>query len=340
MIASTLIFAAPRWHWLTAGAVVLLAALIWFSAKARRLQLSDFADASLLASLLGSHSAARRVVKNTILFLSLIFLGLALARPQWGDVKDEVQRKGEDVVFLIDTSKSMLAADVRPNRLERAKTAMREFIHRYAKGSVGLVAFAGDSFLLCPPTMDYDAFEEEVGELDTDAIPQQGTNIAAAIFSGKKAFDKSDRRKVLVLLTDGEDLDQLGIKAAEEVAKEGVTIFSIGLGTTGGALIQVPQLNGTLGPLLDERNQPVTSRLDEATLRTIAETTGGTYRRLDSVTGGMADVALALRDAEKKPGGVERRRGVDRYEWPLAVAICLLVVESLLTTRRRAKLLQ
>ena len=330
-------FAAPQWLWITALALLLTAALFWVSAKVRRRQLAEFADAARRADLLASHSPAMRVVKNTMLFLALLLAGIALARPQWGETEERVDRKGDDVVFLIDCSKSMLATDVTPSRLERAKMAVLDFLRRHAGGRVGLVAFAGDAFLQCPLTLDYDAFEESIRDLDTDSVLVPGTDIASALFAGSRAFEKSERRKILVLVTDGEDLERAGIEAAKKLAKDGVVVFAVGVGTPGGSVIQVQSKGGEMEPLRDEKGQPVTSRLDEATLRAIAETTGGTYRRLETIAGGLADVASALKDPLSKPAAVFRKRlGIDRYRWPLAVAIFLLVAESLLRTRRRA----
>lgn len=330
-------FAAPHWLWLTAGLAILCVLLFWRSSLARRRQIAGFADAGQRDALLASHSRTMRVVKNTLLFIALLALGLALARPQWGETEEQIDRKGGDVVFLLDTSKSMLARDVTPNRLERAKTAMLDFLRRNAGGRVGLVAYAGDAFLQCPLTLDYDAFEDSVRELDTDTVLVPGTDIASALFAGRSALDKAERKKVLVLLTDGEDLEKVGVAAAKKIAAEGVAVFTVGVGTPNGGVVQVPGPDGALTPLLDGRDQPVTSRLDEGTLRSIAEATGGTYRRLDSIQGGMADVVSALKDPQSKSAVVFRkRRGIDRYQWPLAVAIFLLVGESLLRTRRRA----
>ena len=339
MKLSPLQFAAPHWLWLTAGTAVAVALLFRLSAVARRRQLAEFADPSQRDSLLASHSRVMRVVKNSLLFLALALLGIALARPQWGEIEEEVERKGDDVVFLLDTSKSMLVMDVQPNRIERAKLALLDFVHRHAGGRVGLVAFAGDAFLQCPLTLDYDAFEDNVREVDTDAVLVPGTDIASALFAGRSAFEKSERRKVLVLLTDGEDLERAGIEAAKKIGAEGVTVFTVGVGTAGGGIVHVRRPDGVVTPLLDERDQPVTSRLDEKTLRAIAESTGGTYRQLDSIAGGMADVVGALKDSQLKPvAGFRKRRGIDRYQWPLAIAILLLVIESVLRTRRRVAL--
>ena len=329
-------FASPGWLWITAVMMLGIAALFWMSRNARRRQLAQFVDASRRGQLLASHSAAMRVVKNLMIFLSLALIGLALARPQWGESEERIDRRGDDVVFLIDASRSMLATDVVPNRLERAKLAVLDFLHRHAGGRVALVGYAGDAFLQCPLTLDYDAFEDAVRDLDTESVPVPGTDIASALFAGTRAFEKSERRKVLVLVTDGEDLERIGIDAAKKLAEDGVVVFTVGVGTPNGGSVQVRNKAGELEPLQDDKGQPVTSRLDETTLRSIAEATGGTYRRLETIGSGLADVASALKDPLSKPAAVFRKKlGIDRYRWPLAVAIFLLVAESLFRTRRR-----
>lgn len=335
MIAA-LHFANPVWLGVTAGAVVLLAVLLWYSSRSRARQFAAFADPAQAGALLASHSPLRRVVKNGLLLLSTAVLGLALARPQWGVVDEEMMRaKGEDVVFMLDLSKSMLAADVTPNRLERAKLAIVGFLHGQSGGRMGLVVFAGNAFLRVPLTLDYAAFEESVMSTSPEDIYVPGTDLGTALAVAKSAFEKTDKRKVLVLLTDGEDLEKLGVKSAEEFAKDGIVVFTVGMGTAAGASVQAVQQNGILAQVLDSQGQPVISRLDETTLRKIAEATGGTYRRLDRISDAMEDVERALRTTDvTAAGGVVKRRGVDRYAWFVAVAILLLVVESLLTTRR------
>ena len=163
-----------------------------------------------------------------------------------------------------------------------------------------------------------------------------GTDLGTALAVAKGAFEKTDKRRVLVLLTDGEDLEKLGVKYAEEFAKDGIVVFTVGMGTATGAAVQTLLPNGASVPMLDAQGQPVISRLDEATLRGIADATGGTYRRMDRISDAMMDVERAMRATELTPGGgVVKRRGVDRYPWFVAVAILLLVVDSFLTTRRR-----
>jgi len=337
MSFKTFHFAAPEWLWLAAGSVILCLALFGYSARRRRVQLKQFATDDLLEQLLKGHSPAKRFIKNGLLLGAAVLMSLALARPQWGQTQDERDNDGEDILFLLDTSKSMLARDVQPNRLDRGKLAIRDFTHLHARGRIGILAYAGGAFLQCPLTFDYEAFDEAVRDLDTDSVPLAGTDISKALIVAKKAFEKGNNRKVIVLLTDGEDLEKEGIKTAETLSKEGVVIYCIGLGTESGGTVMVPQENGEIAPLLDGTGQPVISKLDEETLRQIASVSGGTYRRLDSVGAVMNDIALTLKSRAGKAASISKKRGIDRYQWPLAVAIFLLVVESLLGTRRRKR---
>lgn len=341
MTQQTLHFVSPIWLWITAAAFGFYVFLLWHASRMRRRQIAAFADAESRAALLRSHSPARRMVKNILLGTVLLLVGLTLARPQWGLAEETIQRRGEDVVFVLDLSKSMLAKDAQPSRLERAKLAILDFLHRQQGGRVGLVVFAGSAFLRCPLTLDYAAFEESVTEATPEDLFVPGSDIARGIISAKNAFEKNAERRVIVLLTDGEDLEQTGIKAAKEFAKDGVTIFTIGIGTESGAPVQVMHPTGQLGPLLDDKGQPVISRLDEPTLRTIADSTGGSYRRLENVSQAMSDVARALKTTDLQASDAAlKRRGIDRYAYPLAVAILLLVAESFLSTRRRRRAAQ
>ena len=329
-------FAEPQWLWLAALAPALLLALQSYAARARRRQLAAVAAPSVLGELTRSHSPARRALKNLLLVLAAAGIGLALARPQWGLQEFAGQQLGEDVVFAVDCSRSMLAADVSPNRLERAKLAVADFVRRHGRGRVGLVAFAGQAFLQCPLTFDYDAFEDALRALDEKTIAVPGTDIGRALDEAFRATEKADRRRVVVLLTDGEDLEGSGQRTAESLAEKGVVVFTIGVGTAAGAEILV--LNEQNQPELvrDSRGQPVRSRLDEKTLTAIAEATKGNYFPLGPLGEGLARVRRAIEGADAVSGSAPvRKLGVDRFHIPVAAVLALLVLESLIGTRRR-----
>jgi len=329
-------FAEPDWLWLAALGPLLLVALHRYAKWARAKQLARFAAADLLERLLASHSAARRFIKHAMLVLVMALIGLALARPQWGEQAEIAQALGEDVLFLLDCSRSMLAQDVRPHRLSRAKLAILDFVQRHGRGRVGLVAFAGQAFLQCPLTFDYDAFRESLMSVDENTIPVQGTDLARALEEGFLAMEKDDRRKVMVLLTDGEDLEKAGVKKAQALGEKGVQIFSIGVGTQAGAQIQTVNPQGTVESLRDERGKLVESHLDDATLRAVAEATHGQYLPLGALGEGMTGVRRALLASGDAPGLSQARKlGVDRYHYFVAAVIVLLLIESLIGTRRR-----
>jgi Ca-activated chloride channel family protein len=245
---------------------------------------------------------------------------------------------GEDTIFALDTSKSMLAADVRPNRLERAKIAIEDYLRRHARGRVGLVVFAGQAFLQCPLTLDYDAFVETLRSVDVNAVPVPGSDVGRAIDEASRALAKNEGRKIVVLITDGEDLEARGIRQAEESAKQGVSVFTVGVGTAAGSVIQVPAEPSGLQPLRDKEGRPVVSRLDENTLRQISEKTGGSYQPLGVIGDGMDKVRVAIStDGKNKRDQLVRTRGIDRFHWPLGIALLVLLVEPLLRTRVRLR---
>lgn len=331
-------FAEPRWLWLAILAPLALIALQQYAAWARRRQLQAIASSELIGRLTRSHSPLRRLFKNALLVFVMALIGIALARPQWGVQEFAAQELGEDVVIAIDCSRSMLAADVSPNRLARAKLAVSDFVRRPGVGRVGLVAFSGQAFLQCPLTFDHDAFEESLQALDEKTISLPGTDIGRALNEGFQAMEKNDRRKILVLLTDGEDLEQSGVRAAEALGKEGVIIFTIGVGTASGAEIHILNERNQPELIRDARGEPVRSRLDETTLRAIAQATKGNYFPLGPLGEGLAKVRLVLQSDETNSALLPARQlGVDRFHWFVAAVLMLLVLESLIGTRRRMK---
>ncbi|HWH70425.1 MAG TPA: VWA domain-containing protein [Candidatus Sulfotelmatobacter sp.] len=331
-------FAEPEWLWLAVLGPLALIALQRYSAWARRKQLARIAAPECVRELTRSHSPARRAIKNTLLVLALAGMGLALARPQWGEQAETSHLLGHDVVFLLDCSRSMLATDIAPNRLQRAKLAILDFVQRHGHGRVGLVAFAGQAFLQCPLTFDYNAFQDALGAIDDKTIPIPGTDIGRALDEGFRAMDKAERQKVLVLLTDGEDLEKSGVRTAEALARKGVIAFTVGVGTPAGAEIQMLNEQGKPELVRDTKGQVVRSRLDEPTLHSIAQATHGAYYPLGPVGEGLAKVRLSLDDLSNKSGFAPARKlGVDRFHLPVAVLLGLLVVESLLGTRRRPR---
>ena len=196
-----------------------LALFFWWGERVRQKLLTQFVEARLLASLTVGLSPARRKFRFALVILAVAFLIVTLARPQHGFDLEEVEQSGLDIVVAVDTSKSMLATDIAPNRLARAKLAALELMQTARADRLGLVAFAGDAFLECPLTIDDTAFQQSVQALDVNSIPQGGTAIAAAINTALTAFKEKDHYKALVLMTDGEDNDRR--RRARSGAKRG-----------------------------------------------------------------------------------------------------------------------
>ena len=327
-------FAEPHWLWLAALGPPVLLALQRYSAWARRRHLARLASPEFVGQLTLSQSPWRRLTKEIMLLLAVAGIGLALARPQWGEEAETSHLLGQDVVFLVDCSRSMLATDIAPNRLERAKLAILEFVQRQAHGRVGLVAFAGQAFLQCPLTFDYNAFQDALTILDDRTIPVLGTDVGRALDEGFHAMDKSERQKILVLLTDGEDLEKGGIRTAENLAKQGVVVFTIGVGTRAGAEVHFVNDQGRPDIVHDRKGGVVQSRLDEPTLRAIAQATKGAYYPLGPVGEGLARIRLDIENLSLSYGTSARKLGVDRFHLPVSIVLVFLVVESLIGTRR------
>jgi Ca-activated chloride channel family protein len=327
-------FEKPAWLLLAVAGPVLLFLLHRFSETKRRRQLAQLASPRFTQELTLSHSPFRRHLKHLLLLTAVACVGLALARPQWGELESNNQWAGEDVVFVLDSSNSMLAADVLPNRLQRSKLAILNFVRQHGRGRVGLVAFAGSAFLQCPLTLDYDAFERALQSVDENVIPVPGTDIGAALIEAHRGMDKESRRKLIVLVTDGEDLEKDGLKTATSLATNGVVVFTIGVGSPAGTEIQVPNQFGQSEPLRDSKGEVVRSRLDEEMLTSVAKATRGDYYPLGARGEGLMKVRSAIGVLDKSRD-TARTRGVDRYYIPIGAVLLCMVLESLIGTRRR-----
>ncbi len=336
-------FAQP--YWLLAGLLTCLL-LLWRYRRFNRQQglaLAQFVSPRLVEKLAASVSASRRWLKQGLFIAGVACLSIALARPQVGYHWREVHRKGIEILVAVDTSKSMLTQDVKPDRLGRAKLAVSDLVNNLNGDGVGLLAFAGDAFLQCPITLDYDAFRESLDSLDTGTIPRGGTDIGGAIREAQAVLDaRPGSEKILVLITDGEDLGGDAVAAAQAAGKDGVKIFTVGVGTAAGELIPVPGANGGIDFAKDPAGQFVKSRLDESALKQIAAAAGGMYEPLGQQGQGLAaiyDKGLApftRHDLASRRTKVYR----ERFQWPLLAAMFCFASEMFVGTRkRRARLL-
>src|SRR5437870_2871518 len=270
-------FAHPQILWFLAVIPPALLAFFWWSWRKQQLLRAQFIQSRLLPTLTVGISPGRQKLKLTCVLLSVTCLILALARPQWGFDWEEVKQKGLDIVIAIDVSKSMLAEDIAPNRLGRAKFAALDLMQQARSDRLGLVAFAGSAFLQCPLTVDDSAFRQSVEALDVNTIPQGGTAIAEAIETAMTAFKEGDNYKTLVLITDGEDHDSGALEAAKKAADGGLKIFTIGIGSAEGELLRIRDGKGRTDYIRDEQGNVVKSHLQEGLLKDIAQASGGAY---------------------------------------------------------------
>lgn len=328
-------FEHPNLLWLLLVIPPALGLFFWWAERARQKLLTQFVEARLLSQLTVGISPVRRKLRLALLVLALACLIITLARPQRGFDLQEVAQRGLDVVVAVDTSKSMLATDIAPNRLARAKLAVLELMQKAGTDRMGLVAFAGDAFLECPLTIDNTAFQQSLSALDVNSIPQGGTALAAAIDTALTTFKEKDHYKVLVLFTDGEDNDEGALAAAKKAAEAGLKIFTIGIGSAEGDLIRVTDANGNSDYVRDPQGNVVKSKLNESLLQQIAGAAGGFYlplRGADTIN------TLYERGLEPLPKSEGKEKLVrhyhEQFHWPLAAAILLLLAEMLLPERQ------
>jgi Ca-activated chloride channel family protein len=329
-------FLAPIW--LLVGLIAVVAmVLLEIGARRRRIQaIRLFAASHLVAALSGSVSPLKRLIKSLLLTAAVGLLFVAMARPHLLFNWQEDNRSGLDILLAVDCSKSMLTEDVKPNRIERAKLAIADFADRLPDNRLGLITFAGDAFLQCPLTLDHDAFQTAVRELDTNTIPRPGTDIATAIDLAVDALkSQPNNLKFLILVTDGEDLEGRVLNAAKNAAQAGLKIYTVGVGTPNGDRIPERDDFGAVRYHQDSNGQEVVSKLDESTLSQIAELTGGAYAELGQQGEGLDQIYSRYIEPLPKQNLDERREKIriERFEWPLALAILFLMWEFMINER-------
>ena len=326
--------AAPQMFWLLLIVPALLA-FFWWSWRVRQRLMAQFIQSRLLPGLISGVSSTRQKIRGGLILAAIVFFVFALARLQWGYHEEEMPQKGLDIVVAIDTSKSMLAGDIAPNRLERAKLAAQSLMQEAKSDRLGVVAFSGTAFLECPLTVDAGAFQQSVEALNVNTISEGGTSLAEAIRTAARAFKEGGNYKVLVLFTDGEDNDEGAEDAAKAAAKDGLRIFTVGIGTAAGELLQYRDQNGNTEYIRDGQNNVVKSHLNETLLRQIASDSDGAYY---SLSGANTMEALYQRSLAPLPKSETKdafvRRPYERYHWPLLVGIILLIAEMFFPERK------
>lgn len=332
-------FAQPQILAAYEGLVILGIFLFWGLSQRKKI-LERFADKRLLPQIIPAFAPRRLMEKNILMIGVFFFAILSLARPQWGFEWQEVKHRGLDILIAVDTSKSMLAADVKPNRLERTKLAVKDLIKNLKGDRIGLIAFAGDAFMVCPLTSDYGGFMLSLDDLSAQTIPRGGTNVSRAIDQAIRGYDQTPSQyKAIILITDGDNLEGDPIGSAKKAKENGIKIYCIGIGTPEGELIQIADEKGQKEFLKDRHGNFVKSRLNEKLLQKIASTADGIYVRSVGAEFGLDYIythELAKwqkRDIEEKM----KKHHFDRFQIPLSIAFALLLWETCLVSLRGKK---
>lgn len=310
----------------------------WWMEKRYQEKKVKFVSKALTSKINPDFDPLKRILKLGLIVLVFIFAIISLARPQWGYELREVKRKGIDILIVVDVSKSMLTQDVKPNRLERTKLAVKDLIKMLKGDRVGLLAFSGDAFLVCPLTVDYNGFLLSLNDLDTRTISKGGTNIAVAIEKAVEAYDKDKNNlKSIIIVTDGDNLEGDPIKQAKMAKEKGVKVYTIGIGTKSGELIKVPNGQGSEEYLKDSKGNYVKSRLNESLLKEIADVTNAAYFKSAGSRFGLVTIyeqelsKVEKRDFESKID----KKYYERFQVPLLIAFLLLLIETCLTSTKR-----
>jgi Ca-activated chloride channel family protein len=330
-------FARPDYLYLLT-LLPLAALVVLWAARRRERDLARLGTPELIRALSSSVSHTRRRWKTALWFLALLAVIVALARPLWGTEVQVVAQRGVQVMAVLDVSASMLAEDVKPNRLERAKLAIEEVMAQLGGHELGLVLFSGAAFVQFPLTSDMNTTRSFLRAAGPDSISRPGTALDEAIDVAVKGFpENSASQRVILLLTDGEGHQEGDVLAAARAAAEaGVTIHAIGFGSSAGEPIPIRDEDGDLiGYKKDTDGETVLSRLDEATLQAIADQTGGTFQRFSGSGDEIDDVADAIAALPKSDTEDQfETRGVERFGWFAGFALLALGAEFLVGERK------
>jgi len=310
--------------------------LFWYLGRGRKKVLQDFADKELHQTLFPTDSNLKRWVKFVVILLALTCLVFAAANPQVGTKLQEVKQTGIDVFILLDVSNSMMAEDIKPSRLEKAKYQISNLINKLRGDRIGLIIFAGQAYVQIPLTTDYSAANLFLSAVDVNSVPSQGTAIASAINLAIASFDSLATDKVIIAITDGEDHEGDVMDAVEDATSIGIKIYTIGLGSPNGVPIPMYNRNSQLvGFKKDRDGTTVLTKLDESTLKEIAIAGNGKYFRGSNYEDYLDQIYTELSELEQAEFGVKKVTDYeDRFYYFLIPAILLLVLEFFISDKK------
>ncbi len=329
-------FEHPEYLWLLLAILVLT--VIYLGARSiRKKQIASIGDEHLVKQLMPERSTTRKGIRFLLMIFALSFIIVGLANPQVGSKQETVTRKGVDIVIALDLSQSMLANDVKPYRLEKAKMFISKLLNKFQNDRIGFIVFAGNAYLQMPLTVDYSAFDLYLKNVNTEMVPTQGTAIGEAIMLAEEAFDAGERKhKALIIISDGENHDEDAVQKAKEAHKNGTDIFTIGVGTPRGGPIPVLNKYGQeIERKKDKDGSIILSKLNEKMLQEIALNGVGSYYRLGSINEEVKDIMQRISKMETKD--IEEQVYTDyedQFQFFLFFGLILVLIEMFITTKK------
>ena len=322
-------------------AVIPVTLIIIYSFLRKKKALEAFAHIEALKHISINVSRPLQILKSAMIILAIIFLVLSLMRPQGSPTEEKMSKEGRDVAFLIDVSKSMLAEDLKPNRLENAKLAISDLVNHLDGDRIALMVFAGDTALKCPLTHDYNFFLNALNSVSVNDVSKGGTYIGTAITRSMETIFQEKHRNYMdiILITDGEDQDSFPKKAAEKASKQGIKIHTIGLGSPAGSKIPVKNESGDTVRYIEDEGKPHRSKLDIKSLQEISMLTNG---KCIPVKTGYLDLVDIYDKTISKSKKKEHTSGKtlhweEWFQFFLAISIILIIAEAIIPEKKRIK---
>ena len=326
--------------WSLLALIPLMIIVFIFIQRWKYKRLKQFSNKTVIKRLMPNVSFKLPILKFIILLFAFIFLLLGLANLQYGTTTEKAKKEGVDLMIALDVSNSMMAEDLSPNRLERAKRAIYQLIEKLENDRLGIIVFAGESYVQLPITTDYSSAKLFLETIGPDIVPTQGTAIGSAIDLAMESFNfENSTSKAVIVITDGENHEDDAVKSAQNAVEKGVTVHTIGMGSEQGAPLPIYKAGKQVGFKTDNTGNTVISKLDENMLKQIATAGNGTYVRATNANAGLGIIMDQIGKMEKKEFESKIFKNYEsRFQVFLMIALFLLVVESFISTRRSGKL--
>ena len=312
--------------------VVVFLLVLWWKKRIQK----QFADHKLIQKLSPEKSTFKSFLKITVFCLALAFLIISLTNPKMGTKLETVKREGVDIVFALDVSKSMVAEDIAPNRLEKAKQIITKIVENLGSDRVGIIIYAGNSYPLLPITTDYAAAKMFLQNANTDMVSSQGTAINDAIERPLTYYDDNEQtNRFLVIVSDGEDHEENTLELAKQAAEKGIKIYTVGIGTAKGGPIPLKENGRVMGYKKDSKGMVVVTQMNEQILRDIANAGNGKYINGNKTQETIASIKEVLEKAEKNEFETKQFSDYeDQFQWFIGIGLLLLIVDVTLLEKK------